>query len=70
MTYRQGRLLTTIEAAAVLNMHPSTLEKGRQDFRRDAFPPFIRIGRAVRYREEDLLAWLDRRVVHVGGDLA
>lgn len=63
-------LLTTDQAAAMLNVHSSTLEKGRQSYRKDLFPPFIRIGRAVRYRRADIEKWLDDRLVHVGEPLA
>jgi len=63
-------LLNTEQAAAMLNVHSSTLEKGRQSHRKDLFPPFIRIGRAVRYRQADIEKWLDNQLVHVGEPLA
>lgn len=63
-------LLTTDEAAAYLNVHPSTLEKGRQSHRAGLFPPFCRIGKAVRYREADLEKWLDNNLVEVGEAIA
>lgn len=63
-------LLNTEQAAAMLNVHSSTLEKGRQSYRKDLFPPFIRIGRAVRYRQADIEKWLDNQLVHVGEPLA
>ena len=59
-------MLTTDEAASYLNLHPSTLEKGRQSHRKGLFPPFYRIGKAVRYRLADLEAWLDANRVEVG----
>lgn len=62
----KSRLLTTDEAAAYLCVHPSTLEKGRQSHRKGLFPPFYRIGKAVRYREADLEKWLDDNRVEVG----
>jgi len=30
-------------------------------------PKFIRLGRSIRYRREDVLAWLDARVVDPAG---
>jgi excisionase family DNA binding protein len=66
MAISKSSLLTTDEAAAYLNVHPSTLEKGRQSHRKGLFPPFCRIGKAVRYREADLERWLDNNLVEVG----
>jgi predicted DNA-binding transcriptional regulator AlpA len=53
--------LTTIEAAAWLGLAKSTLEKARVT---GAGPMFLKLGRAVRYRREDLESWaLARKVV-------
>ncbi len=60
------KMLTTDQAAAVLNVHPSTLEKGRQSHRAGLFPPYVKIGKAVRYRLADLEAWLDANTIQVG----
>lgn len=46
----------TVEAARRLGLSTSTLEKYRFHRVSDA-PPFVRIGRAVRYRVSDLEAW-------------
>ncbi len=61
-----SRMLTTEQAAGILNVHPSTLEKGRQSHRKGLFPPYYKIGKAVRYRLADLEAWLDANKVEVG----
>lgn len=56
----QLRLLTTREAAEALALSPRTLEAFRL---RGNGPDYIRIGTsprgAVRYREADLLAWIE-----------
>jgi len=53
-------LLNQDQAAEVLAVKPRTMEGWR--FRGDG-PPFIRVGRHVRYRVRDLHAWLDERTV-------
>lgn len=54
-------LLTCEGAAEYLTLSKSTLDvwrcKGRQDI------PFVRLGRAIRYRKTDLDAYLARKVV-------
>jgi predicted DNA-binding transcriptional regulator AlpA len=50
----------TAEAARLLGLSPSTLEKYRFHRAPDA-PPFVKIGRAVRYRITDLEAWAANR---------
>lgn len=49
-------LLKPPEAAAVLLVSTRTLEYWRP---RGEGPPFVRVGRGVRYRAADLEAWLD-----------
>ena len=56
-------LLTTTEAAAALALAPKTLRNWRSQ---GLGPPFIRLGGAIRYRETDLLAWVDAQAVTVG----
>ena len=46
----------TAEAARLLGLSPSTLEKYRFHRVPDA-PPFVRIGRKVLYRVRDVEAW-------------
>ena len=52
-------VLTTPEAAAYLNVQPSTLEQWRWNGRG---PDFVKLGRSVRYRQADLEAFLGARV--------
>jgi predicted DNA-binding transcriptional regulator AlpA len=59
-------LLTDDEAAAYLGVSASFLRKTRMTgARQDKAPPppFVRIGRLVRYRPKDLDAWLESRLV-------
>lgn len=53
------RFLTTKEASEYLGLQPVTLECWRS---RGGGPPFVKMGRAVRYRSEDLDAWVDSRM--------
>jgi excisionase family DNA binding protein len=59
---RSGRLLTTDEAAALVGAKPQTLSIWRCT--RRIHIPFVRVGRLVRYREQDVLDWLDRNTVN------
>jgi predicted DNA-binding transcriptional regulator AlpA len=51
-------LLTAKDAAAVLKLSLSWLAKARM---RDDGPPYIKIGKSIRYSEAALLAWLKFR---------
>lgn len=53
------RMLTTKEAASLLGVGPSMLERLRW---MGAGPPWIRPtrGRVVRYRQSDIRGWIDR----------
>jgi hypothetical protein len=61
----QRNLTTVIElldensAAAMLDVSPGTLSVWRSTGRYGV--PFLKVGRNVRYRRSDLLAWLDGR---------
>ena len=57
--WRGASLLNTDQAAMHLNLAKATLEAMRV---RGGGPLFIRLGRAVRYRPEDLDAWVGARV--------
>ncbi len=48
--------LDTREAAELLKLSPVTLTQWRSH---DCGPPFLRLGRAVRYRASELRAWAD-----------
>lgn len=52
-------LLDDKAAAAVLDVTPGTLSVWRSTGRYAL--PFLKVGRKVRYRRTDLLAWLDKR---------
>lgn len=57
MAIERNQLLRTKAAAKHLDLAPSTLERFRQQGRG---PRFVRLGgRAIRYRFEDLEAWID-----------
>lgn len=50
--------LTTRGAAKLLGLHPDTLRRLRRE---GGGPPFVRIGRAVRYRLDVVDAWAAAR---------
>ena len=52
-----ARLLTTAEVARALGVAAHTLAVWRSDGRHDL--PYVKVGRAVRYRATDVLAYLD-----------
>ncbi|MCK0506328.1 helix-turn-helix domain-containing protein [Aromatoleum anaerobium] len=52
-------LLTDKEAAEFLTTTPGTLSVWRSTGRYAL--PFVKIGRMVRYRRADLIAWLEKR---------
>ena len=65
------RALTEIETAEYIGMSRSFLRQSRMEGNRDnrtPAPPFIKIGRAVRYLIEDLDNWLNafNRLEHLG----
>ena len=57
-------LLDERAAAAVLDVAPGTLSVWRSTGRYNL--PFLKIGRKVRYRRGDLLAWLEARTRESG----
>lgn len=68
---RTPRALSEIEAAAYISMSRSFLAQSRMHghFRgRTKAPPFIKIGRSVRYLREDLDSWLNSfsKLEHIG----
>ncbi|UFI02150.1 helix-turn-helix transcriptional regulator [Roseibium aggregatum] len=52
-------LIRADEAAAYLNLSPSTLAKMRLA---GTSPKFVKMGRRVAYRREDLDAWVNERL--------
>jgi predicted DNA-binding transcriptional regulator AlpA len=57
-------LLDEKEAARFLDNSPGTLSVWRSTGRYNL--PFIKIGRNVRYRRADLIAWLEKRTRETG----
>ena len=53
-------LLREQDAADLLNLSIRTLQSWRI---RMVGPPFIQVGRAVRYRRRDLIAWIDANTI-------
>ena len=54
-------LLTSTQASAFLNLsNPKTLSAWRN---RHQGPPYLRVGRLVRYKFENLVEWADARKV-------
>lgn len=54
------RLLSTKEAAEFIGIKPATLEHWRWE---NVGPPYLKVGRAVRYRKLDLILWLEGQQV-------
>lgn len=54
-------LITTPAAAAVLGVSQQFLEQDRLTRRHGI--PFVRVGRAIRYRQVDLDTWVERNIV-------
>ena len=68
------RALSEIEASTYIGMSRSFLAQSRMDGNRDnrtPAPPFIKIGRSVRYLREDLDHWLSSfiKLEHIGQGL-
>ena len=57
-------LLSEQEAADLLTCSPGTLSVWRSTGRYNL--PFLKIGRMVRYRRTDLVAWLEKRTHETG----
>jgi hypothetical protein len=57
-------LLTEVEAADFLRLSVRTLQAWRI---RIAGPAFVQVGRAVRYRRCDLIAWIEANTVSPSG---
>lgn len=53
-------LLMEVQAAKLLNLSSRTLQNWRIT---GNGPPYIRVGRAIRYRRHDLTAWLDANTI-------
>ncbi|WP_306232849.1 helix-turn-helix transcriptional regulator [Agrococcus beijingensis] len=55
--YPPGVLLTERELAAAIHMSSKTLQHWRYT---QQGPPFVRLGRHVRYRVSDVTEWIER----------
>lgn len=55
----ENNLLDEKQAAEILTVEPGTLSVWRSTGRYKI--PFVKVGRRVRYRHSDLLAWLESR---------
>ena len=53
-------LLTERQTAELLNISTRTLQAWRSD---SVGPPFIRVGRTIRYRRGALVAWMEANTV-------
>ena len=62
-TERSSPLLDTFEAARYLGVPRQTLAVWRTHNKRCG-PPYIRLGRHIKYRRTDLDAWIDTQAVH------
>lgn len=51
------RLLTTKEAAVIAGLAPGTLARARV-YGTPGYPQYCKIGKAVRYKQSTLVAWL------------
>jgi predicted DNA-binding transcriptional regulator AlpA len=66
---REKRAFTEAEAAEYIGMSRSYLRQDRMTGPRETRttgPPWVQIGRAIRYLKEDLDAWLERRRIDRG----
>ena len=61
-------LLTENEAAALLKVQPATLATWRVRGRPNL--PFVRVGRCVRYRQQDISAFIEGHLQSAGGGVA
>lgn len=62
----QPRLINEKDAARYIGMSESFLRKGRMEGKRQGKtppPPYLRLGRSIKYRLEDLDQWLEARKV-------
>lgn len=66
MSTIQKNTFTELEAAEYLGLHPTTLRKARMEghrTKRCPAPPFVRLGRAIRYLRVDLDKFLNQHRV-------
>ncbi len=54
------KLLTPQEMARVLGVQPSTIYQ----WTHQGFIPYVKIGKFVRFKEGEVLQWIDKRIVN------
>jgi len=59
MTQEPAELLDETDAADALGVMPRTLQAWRYSQNAVAGPAWVKLGRAVRYRREDLNNWIE-----------
>lgn len=57
------RLLNEHQASVIIGLSVAWLRKARWQ---DNSPPFIKIGRCVRYPDNELIAWVERHELRTG----
>ena len=70
MSSADKNVLTEEETAQYVGLSRATLRRGRMEGSRDkrcSTPPFLKLGRSVRYRKCDLDHWLQAHLVVQGG---
>lgn len=70
-TQNTPRALTEVEASKYIGMSRSFLRQSRMEGNRSgrtAAPPFIKIGRSIRYLKDDLDNWLESFRRHISGN--
>lgn len=57
------QLLTPAQTSKILNVPVKTLERWRGE---RTNLPYVHVGRGVRYRESDIIAWVERNTIQPG----
>jgi hypothetical protein len=60
LTATEDELVTEVEIADFLKLSTRTLQSWRIN---NDGPPFVRVGRAIRYRLRDVVRWIEARTV-------
>ena len=60
------KLLSSVEAADYLGIQPGTLAKWRC-YHSDNMPPYVKCGRSIKYRLEDLEEFVNQNLVSSNG---
>ncbi|MDM4761928.1 helix-turn-helix domain-containing protein [Galbitalea sp. SE-J8] len=57
-----SKLLTIDDLAEQLGVKPKTIYAARSDGRHDQFPPAIKVGSFLRWRQQDVDGWLEAQL--------